>query len=314
MAGAANSERQEAYVVETVAGTIPATPAFQRSPFTQATFTATPRTSEARLIGTRGQRSAISRNGVEVTGSATSKLFYGTIDDFWASLFQNSWAADVLVNDYNQVTLSYEQAIPQGAGAALAYTRFRGVEVTSGTLTLTAREDAEVSLDFIGLGSDVATDTVVTGATYTDPTSTVVLGSGEDIGLITMSGFDPLDCMRQLTINFNSEGKEDQPKIGSNDSCGTTPGALVPEITGQFYVEDNFINIYNAARAGTEFALSIPVGQTANQKYLIEFPRCQFTEAPLETGESGPAYQNFTILPLFDSGIGGTCRITRNIA
>ncbi len=314
MTGAANVDLQEAYVNEVTAGTTPATPAFTKTSFDTLTLSAAPRISESFPRAAKGQRGGIGRNGIAVTGSAQGKLIYGAYDDFLASLFQADWSSDVLINGQGQNTMSIEQAIPQGAGGAFAYTRFRGIEVVTGQLSLTAAQDASVSFDLIGSGSDPATPTAIAGATYADPTETAIIGSGSDIGTITMSGFDPLDCMESASVDFGVADKSEQPRLSSDDACGINRGAMRPTITGRFYVEANFISVYNASRTGTEFALTIPIGQVTNKKYELYFPKCEFTETPLQTGETGPAFQSFTILPKYDSGIGGTCRLTRAIA
>lgn len=314
MAGAGNLERQDAYILEVTPGTTPATPAFTKCSFDTLNMQANPRLSEAYTLAAQGQRSGIARSGLDSSGTAAGKLIYGEYDDFFASLFQANWSTDVLINGQDQVAMTIEQAIPQGAGGAFAYTRFRGVEAQTGSLSMTAGGDTAVSFDLIGQGSDDATATLITGATYGDPTETDVIGSGADIGTITMSGLTPLDCMRTMTVDFGVVDKEGQLRLSSDDYCGVTRGVMRPQITGEFYIETNFIAIYNAARSGTEFALTVPIGSTTLKKYELYFPKCEFSGAPLNTGDNGPAFQNFTILPKYDSAIGGTCRLTRAIA
>jgi hypothetical protein len=267
------------------------------------------------LIAHGTQRTGIARNGIAVEGSMQSKILYGELDTFLASLFQDDWAADVITNGSgDQIAVTIEKSIPQGVGGALAYTRFKGVEASGGSISLTAGEDASIAFDLIGFASEDATATAISGATYAEPANTNVLGSGSDIGTITMSGLGTLDCMRTLEINWNVAEKEEQLKISSDDGCGITRGVLLPELTGEFFIEDNFITIYNASRLGTDFALVIPIGSVTGEKYSISFPSCEFVESPLVTGPTGPAFQTFKILPKYDSGISGTCRITRAIS
>ncbi|WP_212525851.1 phage tail tube protein [Actibacterium sp. MT2.3-13A] len=312
MAGASNYERQDAYVLETTAGTTPATPGFTKLSFETLSMQANPRISESYTLAANGQRADIARSGIAVSGQAQGKMIYGEYDNFLASMFQASWASNILINGYDQVTMTIEQAIAQGAGGAYAYTRFKGVEVVSGQIALTAGQDATISVDLIGSASDATATAIITGATYADPSNTAILGSGADIGTITMGAWT-LDCMESCTIDFGVAEKTEQPKLSSNDLCGVNRGVMRPTITGRFYIEDNFVNIYDAARAGTEFALTIPIGSVSGQKYSIYFPACEFSEAPLEPGDSGPAFQTFTIMPKYHAATGGTCKITRAI-
>lgn len=314
MAGAANNERGDAFIVEVTPGTTPATPGFTNASFDTLQMTANPRLSESFPSSVGGERAAIGRNGIAVAGSAQGKLIYGEYDPFFESLFQNTFSTNVVVNGKSQQAMTIEQSIPQGAGGALAYTRFRGVEVVSGQIAITAGQDVTVSFDLLGTGSDASATAIIAGATYTDPTETDIIGSGADIGTISLGTLDPADCIRSLTIDFGVAEKDEQPRVSSDDACGINRGAMRPVITGEFYIEDNFTAIYDAARTGTDFILTVPIGSVTTKKYELYFPACQFVEAPLSGGDSGPAFQTFRILPKYDSGIGGTCRLTRAIA
>lgn len=314
MAGASNTERRSSYIMESTAGTTPSTPGFNRLPANTLNLTANPRISEQRSITAGGQRTGITRNGFAVSGSMSSGLIYGEFDDFLASVFQDTWESDVLKNGSETKSMTIEDSIPQGAGGSKAYLRYKGVEASAATLGLTAGQDAQISFDLIGIASDDAATTAITGSTYTDPSSIDVIGSGSDIGTIAMTGMGTLDCMRSCEVRFAYEGKEEQLKLGSNDLCGISRGSLIPVVTGEFYVEDNFVAIYNAARAGTDFQLTIPIGSVANKKYELVFFACEFTEAPLVTGESGPAFQNFTIMPKYKDSESCTVRLTRAVA
>lgn len=315
MAGAANTERIDAYVLESTPGTTPATPAFTKMSFDTLNMKAAPRISEAFASSARGSRSAVGRNGITVNGSAAGKLVYGEFDWLFESLFQAAFSSDILVDARGQRSYTIEQSAPQGAGSGTRnYTRFRGVEAVTGQISLTAGQDATLNFDLIGSGSDNAASTAIAGSTYGNPTHTRILGSGADIGTITMSGLGTLDCMSECQIDFGVADKTEQPRLSSDDPCGINRGAMRPIITGKFYMEDNFIAIYNAARAGTEFVLTIPVGSVTGEKYEFYFPKCVFAEAPMETAESGPLYQTFRILSIYDNGISGSCRLTRDIA
>lgn len=313
MTGAANNERQDAFIKEVTVGTTPATPGFKLAPFDTLQMAGNPRISEARLIAFGGQRSGIAHNGNAVAGSASGKLLYGEYDDFFESMFQDQWATEVIINDTEQYSLSIEQAIPQGVGAALTYNRFLGCEAVSGSIVITAGSDVEVNFDILGLTASNSTTTAIAGATYADPVNTNVLGSGDDIGEVDLGVLGTTDCIQNLTIDWGVESKDEQLRISSSSLCGINRGVMRPVITGQFYVEDNFLAIYNAALDGTEFALTIPLGIVTTEKYTIEFPKCEFVEAPLLTSLDGPAFQPFRILPIYDATTVGTCKMTRAV-
>ena len=120
-------------------------------------------------------------------------------------------------------------------------------------------------------------------------------------------------CMRSATINFNMEAKDPQPQIGSDDLCGIRRGAASPTITGEFYIDDGFMAIYNAARSGDGLTLSIPLGSVSGSKYTIEFPNAELLVADNEIS-GDDAFQTFTIQGLYDTTEGCAVKITRGIA
>lgn len=312
MAGTDSSEIRDSFVKESTAGTTPATPTFLKSSFDLITMRGAPRFRENAPKAAQGQRGGISRNGDTISGQARGKLVYGEFDDWWESLFQATWTSNVLVNAQEQKTLTIEQSVPQGAGGTFAHTRFRGVEAATGRLEMVAEQDVQFFLDLLGQGYDNATATAISGATYDDPTYTDIVGTGSDISTLTMSGFT-LDCMEACRIDFNVQGKAEQPRIASDDPCGVSRGVMRPIITGRFYIETNFISFYNAARAGTDFAMAIQLGQTSGQRYLLEFPSCEFVETPLAPQEEGPVYMDYRILPKYHAATGGTVKLTRAV-
>lgn len=209
MTGAANSERIDSYIVETTPGTTPATPAFTKLSVTEFNMSANPRITEPRLQAFGTQRSGIGRHGNAVAGSLRSPLLYGELDDFFASLFQDTWDTDVITNGTeDQVSMTVEQSIPAGAGSAtINYLRYKGVEASGGQLILTAGAEAEMTFDLIGFDSDDAASSAIAGSSYADPTNTNVLGSGSDIGTIALSGMT-IDCMSNLTIDWGGAEKD----------------------------------------------------------------------------------------------------------
>ena len=313
MAGTSSTERRVSHIKETAVGTTPTTPNFQPFSFMNFAMTANPRISEQKSIAAGGQRTGLVNTGYAVSGTASTGWLYGEYDDFFESLYQNTWASNVLTNGNQQVTMTVEERIPQGQGGTVSYLRYRGVEVSSATISLVSGEDADLSFNLIGIGSDDASTTIITSATYTHTAQFDPLSCGSDISTLTMVGVGTIDCMQTMEIRFLYDGKDEQLRLGSDELCGITRGSFLPEITGQFYIEDNFLTLYNACRAGSFFALTVTIGTSATRGYTLEFPKCSIVEAPLVSGESGPAFQNFRILPFWVQGASNmyTSRLTR---
>lgn len=313
MAGASTSTIRSAYVPETTAGTIPATPGFTTM-HSAAMLTSAPLITSGRSLIAKGQRHGHSVHGIEVSGTLETPLIYGAFDDWLATLLQASWVADVLKNGVEEKTLTVEQTVLAGAGGTPTMLRFRGVEATGGTLSLEARSEASLNLTLLGRGSDDATTTAIVGATYADPANVDPITSGEDVGNITFAGFDPMDCIQSMEIAFTFEKREVQPRIGSNDLCGVTRGDFLPTITARLYVEDGFLALYNAARTGGEptFAVTVPLGSVSGEKYTLVFPACRFGSSSIDMSGNS-VMQAVEILPEWDSASGATLTITRAV-
>lgn len=311
MSGTPSSLARSAYVAETVPGTIPSTPGFTTL-HQPANMTAIPQIVEGRSRTAKGARKGHGYTGIDVTGTLESPLIYGVYDDFLATLLQGSWASDVLKDGKAEKTVAVETTLPAGLGGTATMLRFRGVEAMSGTLNLTARAAAVLSLQLIGRGSDNGTTTGITGATYTDPTEADPLTSGEDVGTITMAGYT-LDCMQSLEMSFAFENRDPQTKVSSNDYCGITRGDFLPVLTANMYVETNFLAMYNAARGRhATFALNVPLGSVTGEKYTMLFPSCRFGSAEID--QSGKdIMQKVPILPEYNTSEGAVVKITRGV-
>lgn len=312
MTGTASNQLRSAYVAETTAGTTPSTPGFTTSDVAIA-MTATPTMVESKTQHAGGARSGVSVGALPVTGSMSGSLIYGNYDGWLESMLQGAWSTNVLKDGKAVKSFTVENAMPAGAGGTNTMLRYRGVEATNGTITLASNADVQFSLDLLGIGSDDATTTAITGATYTDPTNTTPLASGLDVGTITYAGYT-LDCFESSTITLAYENRDAQPKIGSFDACGITRGAFVPTIAARAYVEGNFLAIYNAARANhSTFAVTYTIGSVSGSKYTLLFPRCSFGAGDIDASGAA-AMQDISILPQYDTTEDCVLKITRAVA
>lgn len=313
MTGTASSQVRSAYIAETTPGTIPATPAFTTL-HTIAHMTATPRGIEHMSQVSQGARLGRGIDQIDVNGDLpATPVVYGVYDDLLATLMQGSWSSDVLTDGKAETTVAIENALPAGVGGTTTMMRYRGVEAISGTINLASRSAATIAMTLAGRGSDDATTTAITGATYTDPTELDPLSSGADVGTIAFDGYT-LDCMESLEISFAFNNREKQARISSDDLCGITRGDFVPVLTAQMYVEDDFLTLYNAARSRTTsaFSVTIPLGSVSGEKYEIVFPSCHFESADLDlTGAN--SMQTVMIHPHYSVADGYVCEITRAV-
>lgn len=312
MAGASSNDLRSAYVAETTPGTIVATPAFTTSDV-RFNINATPSHTRSRTQWAGGAMAGQAVNGYEVGGSVQGSLIYGNYDGWLESLLQGAWSTNVLKDGKATKSFSVENTIPAGAGGTATMLRYRGVEATSGVITAASGEDVNFSFDLMGMGSDASTTTAITGATYTDPTNVTPLAAGLDVGTITMAGYT-LNCFNRVEMNFAYEDRDRQRKVGSNDLCGLTRGAIMPTIRARMFVEANFAAIFDDARINhTAFAVTVPLGSVSGSKYTVEFPECYFGPATTDFG-SADAMLDITINAAYDTTEDCVVKITRAVS
>lgn len=312
MTGISSSQIRSAFVPETTPGTTPSTPAFRTS-HRPIIMQAASQPEFGRSLTSGGARRGHGIMGIGVTGALNAPLVYGAHDELLATLFQATWSSDVLKDGKSRKSVTVENTMPAGVGGTSTMLRYRGVEALSGSLTLEANAGVMLAMTMGGLASEAGTTTAISGATYSDPSEADPLASGADVGTITFAGFT-LDCMQRAEISFAFEGREPQPRIGTNDLCGYTRGDLLPVITARFYLEANFLAIYNASRARHDpFAVTFPIGSVTGEKYTLLFPACYF--GPTEIDQSGASvFQSVQIMPAYDSSEACVAKLTRAVA
>jgi|TARA_R110000803_G_scaffold99579_1_gene167684 hypothetical protein len=300
MTGTASNQLRSAFVAEATAGTTPSSPAFTNSDV-PINMTAAPTIVEHRSLAAKGEAVETAIAGIDVTGNMSGSFVYGAYDDFFESLFQGTWATNVLKNAKTTQSVTVENAITAGAGGTSTMMRYQGIEAVGGSLTLASNADITFAFDLMGMGSIDTSTSGIGSASYTDQTERDPLTSGVDVGTIAFAGYT-LDAFESATINFNYEGREAQNKLGSSFiKNGLTLGAAMADITARVYVDANFSALYNAARDTDHslFAVTFPLGSVGGKKYTLLFPKCKFTGANLDfTGNN--AMQDVSIRALYD--------------
>jgi len=312
MAGTAQNNLRSAFVAETAAGTTPSTPGFTTS-HDPILMVAKPEMFEQPSLTVGGALAGVGIKSIPVTGSIAGALTYGSLDDWFATLMQGAWATNVLKDGKTSSYKTVENRFTAGAGGTNTMLRYRGVQAIGGKLSLGNNQEAQFSLDLLGMGSDDATTTAITGASYTDPTNAVPLTSGIDVGAITLAGYSP-GGFQSAEIDFVFDGRTPQTLVTGLDTGGTTLGAFRPKITAKALVDANFAAIYTAARAAqTAFAVTFNIGSVSGSKYTIAFPKCHFGGGDIDFSGTD-LLQNIDMIPIYDSSSSAVMTMTRAVA
>lgn len=313
MAGTASSQRTVSYVDEVTPGTIATSPAFKRMHGSlNMKAPTTPYYGESLI--SKGALLGRTILDVPVTGTmADTALTYGNYDRMLESLLQGTWVSDILIDAKDQNAFTIEESFPAGLGGTTTYARFKGVEAVGGALKLKANQAAMLSLDLLGLGSNDASTSALSGATYSNPAINDPMSSGADVTSLTMAGYT-LDCFESLDLNIAFDGREAQPRITSNSYCGIARGNPRVTMKGRVYLETNFLAMYNAARAShSPFKVTINLGSTTLQKYRFEMTNTYF-DAVTQDWSNASGFVDVSMTATYHAGSTSVVKLTRALA
>lgn len=310
-AASSTAQLRSAAVVETTPGTTPASPGFK-------TFH-TPAIFDDSV--TRYHQPSLVAGGALIGDALLEKpvkgkisnapMVYGLYDTLFESLFQATFSTNVLLDGKSRQALTFENAIPAGLAGSLTMKRYLGVEAIGTTINASARDGIKCSFDLMGMQSQATSTTALAGATYTDPTNNDAFSSNTDIGTITFAGYT-LDDLASLDMSFTYEGREEQPKLGTDALAGITRGTLRVSIAAKFYLQTNFAAMYDAAQTTLQTAAKITVnlGSISGKKYRFEFWNAHVDlAAPDFSGAT--AFQMVTITGVYSAANTGVITMTR---
>jgi len=298
------SDTRFAIVAETVAGTTPTTPVFQVFPFIQGTEPALVSdvvTSEVVRANrsSEGQR----KTNFRVEGGLSSQLRRGAVFDLLLqSALSGTWVTNNLNAGNTDTSFTVEKTM--FAGATPFFHRFVGCQVSSMNISVSAESTCDVSFDIMGLDRTTAT-TIVTGATYTQPTATLPL-TGLDITNVTVAGLTAVCRSIDFTVEHEREA-HDQLGAASALRIGTG-GIRSVTATMTFYRTDLSPDTL-LAKSDTPVAVAFNLGSGANG-YRIEMPAANYN---VPADEVDGSKQLFTVefRAAFDSVLGTDLRISR---
>ena len=314
MAGTNSNTIRSSFVVETVAGTTNATPAWRTmhvlAPFTDETV----RFHQKTLTG-NGSTVGDALLDRKVNGKiSNAPMTYGLYDVFLESLLRSSFSADVMTNGIGRQTMSFENNFTAGQTGAQTYLRYRGVEVVSGQIKIDEAMQVTQSFDLLGMSSSDTGGGLIAGATYTDPVNKDPFAAQGDVGLVTFGTYTP-DGIASMTLDFKYETIDPQGAIGQDALIGIARGGFVPVITVKFYIDSNFAAFRDAARQTTQTPVKVTVnlGSVTLKKYKLEFWTCYVDMAAPDYGGAS-MFQTVTIMPQYSPGNNGVLTVTRAIA
>lgn len=308
MARAITNVIRVAMIEEVTPGTTPATPALIERRATRenfmpkALFTRSEQFNTARALE---DQILVARR---TEGGFGFEWRDGENEDLWENALWGAWSTDVLVSGNTRKSHSAE--VKFEAGASDQYKLLTGLQVSEAELNLVAGEKVQGNFNFIGMGSSFPV-TQVTGATYVAAGNEPVSVTG-DMAL-SSTGLT-VDAVTRLSFKINNNLRVQQC-LGSFNPSGIGAGTF--DLSGdiEMYLNTGTVDHVTNFLANTSFTLLATIGNTTLKKTRLEVPKAKFSDLTIVgEGNDQDVMVRGQWVGVYDSGIGGTMRMTRNIA
>ena len=264
---------------ETVIGTVPSPFARQTLAFTDISLNqSVEKTESASITDSRLQQSSMITSA-EYSGELSAEAQYGAYDDLMAAAAFNAWATNVLTfGGTTRQTFS----VLRGYTDIANYHTFSGLHVN--TFGIDIPEAGLIGLTFGFMGTKRTTAAVAPVGTIT-PASTNPRMSNISVGDLLVDGVSVKGtaCITAFSFNWDNS-MQVQKCLGA----GLEVGAILEmsaKGTGSFTMawSTKAAELYEKQFTNGNISLSIPITDTAGNKYVLNIPKAELT-ASLATG------------------------------
>lgn len=264
---------------ETVIGTVPSPFARQTLAFTDISLNqSVEKTESASITDNRLQQSSMITSA-EYSGELSAEAQYGAYDDLMAAAAFNAWATNVLTfGGTTRQTFS----VLRGYTDIANYHTFSGLHVN--TFGIDIPEAGLIGLTFGFMGTKRTTAAVAPVGTIT-PASSNPRMSNISVGDLLVDGASVKGTACITAFSFNWDNSMQVRKcLGA----GLEVGAILEmsaKGTGSFTMawSTKAAELYEKQFTNGNISLSIPITDTAGNKYVLNIPKVELT-APLATG------------------------------
>lgn len=302
------------FIREVTRGTTPDTPVFTPIRNNGTTLGLSKTSLQSEEIRDDRQIVDFRHGSYQVGGDINFDLSYGSFDDLLEAVLCGTWAPDTPSAGTDQLTVgltrryhTIERYFGDILEADKPFHRFTGCELSSMSLQINA--DAIVKGTFSVLGAGMSTDTVIiTGATYSDPTTTSPFDSFT--GALSEGG-SALAVITEIQLNLDN-GLNPRFVVGSKESI--QPSIARSNCSGQitaFFEDstllDKFIN-------ETESSIVFSLVDLAGNTYRFNLPRVKYTGGQPDVSGEGPITLSMPFQALYDATDGSNFIIERTPA
>jgi len=300
------SQTRLAYILESVYGTTPTTPAFDTMRYTSENLVPAIQYVTSNEINTHRQVSDLTQVGGEAAGDIGIEMSYGSFDPLLEALFGGTWSANVLKIGNTERSFTFEKKFE--TGATDHFERYVGSRVNSLNIRLAAKEI--VTGSFNVMSKEMQTDdAIISGATYNAVGTNPVMNASTGFQSLTMTGITQPELM-SLDITITNNMRQ-QPVMGAIGSKGIGLGQLV--VTGQFEAYFSNQEILDAYVGNVATDLSFVIGGASALNYTLALGNIKFSNVGTPTpGNNQDVMQTIAFQAIYDSSDASSIVLTRD--
>lgn len=310
MTVADGSQTRLASVTEVTIGTIPTSPTFQTMRYVSSSLRLAKQTDIPNEIRADRNVASIVDVGRMVQGDIQTLYSYSTYHTWLEYLLCADWATDVLKNGTLAKAATIEEFFEQGATDT--YIRLRGCRFNTLDLTLRPRQSMTAAWGLMGIGSPTPTTAILSGATYTDPTTTEVFNAGLNVAALDFTGITNAPKIQELTLRINNNVYP-VDVVGQYEPYAHGLGRF--EVTGSMTALFENLDTYSAILDHDDVKIGFTLTDGAGNSEVWAVPVTKLTDGgPTVPGNGQSVTMQVPFQAKFDASSSASLTITRTTA
>ncbi len=311
MTVADGSQTRLASITETSIGTIPTSPVWQAMRYVSSDVRLAKQVDIPNEIRADRNVASIVDVGRMVQGSIQTLYSADTYDTWLEYLLCSDWApGGILKNGILHKAASLEFFFEQGA--VDTFVRYRGTRFNTLDLTLRPRQSVSAAWGLMGLNSPTPTNAIVSGATYTDPSTTEVFNAALNVAALDFTGITTAPKIQALTCRINNNIYP-VDVIGQYDTYAHGLGRF--EVTGSFTALFENLDTYNKILDHGDVTIGFTLTDAAGNSQDWSLPTCKLLDGgPTVPGNSAPCVLEVPFQAKYDASSTASLTITRTPA
>lgn len=306
---------QVALIKEATYGVTPATPAFQVLPLTGESVSANVQTTESALMTDERQTLDLILQNITAEGDLNTELAVTPAMDI---LIESAMAEDLVIlapvisgapDIYEtmigstQTSFTLEKRFPDPASPGnFLYHRIPGCVVNTLGMATSSGEAATITFGLLGKEL-VTSSTLITGATYVDPTDIIVLRGPDTITLDIDSAAVGVECFSDFSFNLNNNYRGIQC-LGSIGNREVVIGRASIDMaaTLQFSSNDLLDILIAQSETTVDFVMQTGAAIDPGAYFAAHFPRVKLSGNTIVAGGTGEdVVEDMTLAALYNS-------------